>query len=88
MKWKPSVKIDNTNGLWISLGEKKRMIAEDDVIIVQKMGEGMYDDSALLKCLSEETGDSDIESSLRLAQFVVDYGEFIAEGIKPKVFNM
>ena len=36
----------------------------------------------------DETGESLAECGLRLAQFVVDYGDYIEEGTRPKVFDI
>ena len=88
MKWKRDVIVERKDGLWLRIGEKQSAVAKADEAIVRKMEEGITDDEALLKCLSEETGESPAECCLRLAQFVVDYGAYIEEGTRSKVFDI
>lgn len=88
MQWKSDVTIERNDGLWLCIGDKKIAVDKDDETIVRKMEQGITDDDALLKCLSEDNGESLAECGLRLAQFVVDYGEYIEEGIRPKVFGL
>ena len=88
MKWKSDVIVECKDGLWLRIGDRKCAVAKADEVIVRKMEEGITDDEALLKCLSEETEESPAESGLRLAQFVVDYGDYIEEEARPKVFGI
>ena len=88
MKWKSDVTVERKDGLWLRIGEKQSAVAKADEAIVRKIEEGITDDEALLKSLSEETGESSAECCLRLAQFVVDYGPYIEEGTRSKVFDI
>ncbi|MBR1476618.1 MAG: hypothetical protein IJ608_01495 [Lachnospiraceae bacterium] len=88
MKWKPDVKIERNNGLWLCRGKKRIKVAEDDVLITEMIEEGITDDDALLKCLSEKIGDDEIGAGFSLAQFVEDYGDYIDEGKKARVFDL
>lgn len=88
MKWKSGVVIERDQETWLRWGEKKKKMEQEDQEILELMEAGIEDDDELLRKVSERSEDDDIGSGLRLAQFVEDYGEFIAEGIKTKVFGV
>ncbi|MCR5585947.1 MAG: hypothetical protein K6F77_00250 [Lachnospiraceae bacterium] len=89
MKWKENVIFEKENEVvWVCLGKKKKRIEEDDLFIAKLMDEGVVDDTELLKKVTDETKGDDISSGFRLAQFVEDYGEYIAAGAKSAVFDI
>lgn len=86
MKWKAGVKILDENGIWICDGTQKKRLGGLDAMIAKWMEHGSGDDDELLTKVAAELKNGDIDAGFRLAQFVEDYGEFIAEGQKNKVF--
>lgn len=87
MRWKTGVEVERDHEVWFECGDKKKIIDSEDVDIVELIESGVRDDDELLRRLSEQSGDDVISSGFRLAQFVEDYGEFIAEGTKARVFG-
>lgn len=88
MRWNEKASFQQGVESWVTLKNKKKRIEEEDLVISEMMKNGITDDSELLLMLSEETGQNSIMAGLRLAQFVEDYGEFLAEGTKEKVFGI
>ncbi|MCR5670908.1 MAG: hypothetical protein K6G10_07885 [Butyrivibrio sp.] len=88
MKWKKGVEITRGRGTWVSLGDLKKKIKKEDEEILKLMEAGTTDDDELIKKLSKLSGNDEIATGFRLAQFVEDYGDFIAEGKKPDVFGI
>jgi len=87
MRWRSDVTFDDANGVKIKRGTAEKEIAKKDLNIYEMMRSGILDDDEILKRLSEKSGEDTISSGFRLAQFVEDYGEFLAEGEKSKVFG-
>ncbi|MCR5626630.1 MAG: hypothetical protein K6F99_04875 [Lachnospiraceae bacterium] len=87
MKWKATVKLEKNDGLWLCLGHKKKKIADEDTAIAELIENGVTEDDELLKAVSEKYEGDDISSGFRLAQFVEDYADFIAEAKKARIIT-
>ncbi len=87
MNWKSEVKIIKDDGIWLTLGKKKKQIAAEDIMIAELMESGVTEDDELLRRVSEVSEGDDIGAGFRLAQFVEDYGPYLAEARKPSVFG-
>ncbi len=87
MKWRPEVKVEKKNGCWLVLGKRKIKVADEDAFIVDLMEQGVAEDTDLVKEVSVVTGNDECAAGFRLAQFVEDYGDFIAESRRAVVFG-
>ncbi|MBR1629981.1 MAG: hypothetical protein IJ679_12075 [Lachnospiraceae bacterium] len=87
MKWKAGVEIERGDGMWARFGDKAKEIKGDEALIAELMEEGIVEDEELVKKVAEKQGCDDIGSALRLAQFVEDFGDYIAEGKRASVFG-
>ncbi len=87
MKWRNNVEIDKSDGIWLRFGEKEKHLEKNDEYIFSLMDSGITDDDELIKKVSEHTDCDEISSGFRLAQFVEDYGDFLAEGVRSNVFG-
>ncbi|MBQ7563612.1 MAG: hypothetical protein IJT16_06440 [Lachnospiraceae bacterium] len=88
MEWKPGVEILRDKGVRIRLGSREKEVEEEDMEILEFMGSGICDDDELLKKVAESSGSDLASCGFRLAQFVENYGDFIAKGTKSKVFEI
>ena len=86
MKWKSDVKIERQEGIWLSCKDLRKKVDPDDEIILEWMDAGISDEE-LLKKVSEHLEEDEISSGFRLAQFVEDYSDFIADGERSKIFE-
>ena len=86
MKWKSDVRISRENGIWLELNGQKKRVETDDEFIAELMESGVSDEDLVKKVSLELDGD-DISAGLRLGQFVEDYGDFIAELQRSRVFG-
>lgn len=79
MRWKTSVNIVKNNGYELQQGTNTIKIAPEDEYIIEAVEHGIIKDEELVKVIMKHENVNDIVASFRLAQFVVDYGDFIAE---------
>ena len=87
MRWKEDVAVDRKDGILLRSEKKEKKIEKKDLDIFELMDSGICDDDEILSRLSEQSGEDAISTGFRLAQFVEDYGDFLAEGEKSKVFG-
>ena len=88
MRWKIDVEIIRDGGIWLRLKDKRKRIKKEDIEILKLMEAGIVDDDELLSRVAKMTDSDIISSGFRLAQFVEDYGDFIAQATKSSVFGM
>lgn len=82
MKWKNDVIIEKKKNQYIfHLNQKKLQIEAKDCYICDAVEDGVTDDKELIQIIMEKEEENDVEASLRLAQFVLDYSEFISNDI-------
>jgi len=87
MKFRDRITVEREQGVWLNDGKRKKRVEEEDICIVELICEGVESDSEILKRVSDESGEGEMRSGLRLAQFVEDYGYFLKEGERPRVFG-
>ncbi len=88
MRWKIGVEIIRDGGLWLRLNDKRKKIKKEDIDILKLMEAGVVDDDELVSRVARLTNSDAISTGFRLAQFVEDYGDFIAEARKSSVFGL
>ncbi|MCR4750186.1 MAG: hypothetical protein K5877_10405 [Lachnospiraceae bacterium] len=86
MKWKSDVRISRENGILLELNGMTKKVETDDEFIAKLMESGVSDEDLVKKVSLELDGD-EISAGLRLGQFVEDYGDFIAELQRSRVFG-
>ena len=87
MRWRTDVTIEWGDATWLCRGNKKKKVKKEDEKIVELIESGITDDDELLEKVSEQMETDDISAGFSLAQFVEDYGDFIAEGERAAVFG-
>lgn len=87
MRWKIGTELLQDRGLWVCLRDKRKRIKKEDIEIVRLMEQGVVDDDELIRAVSKIFRSDAITTGFRLAQFVEDYGDFIAEAQKSSVFG-
>ena len=88
MKWKSGVTIEKDGGFFLCMGEKNRQLEEEDISIAELIESGITDDEELTAKVAEYFGENELMADFRLAQFVADYGEFIAQASQSRVFEI
>ncbi len=88
MKWKENVAVEKKEGILLRSGKKEKKVEKKDLDIFEVMESGISDDDEILSILTKTSGEDAISTGFRLAQFVEDYGDFLAEGEKSKVFGV
>ena len=78
MKWKDNVKLIAKDGLHLLLGERQMPIAPRDAMIAQAMSRGVQDIELLKRLIAGAEGIDETAAAFGLAQFMIDYSEFIA----------
>ncbi len=87
MRWKSDVKIERGEGTWLSLKDQRKRVHPEDEIILEWIEAGISDEE-LLKKVCGQLEEDEISSGFRLAQFVEDYSDYIADGERSKVFEV
>ena len=79
MKWKKNVTIEKNKTWNLNLGEEIKAIAEKDIYLVKAVEDGICDDEELIKLVAVEEEIDETAAAFGLAQFLLDYSDFIAE---------
>ncbi|MDD2972144.1 MAG: hypothetical protein PHE02_08455 [Lachnospiraceae bacterium] len=79
MKWKKDVILDKQKSWRLHLDDKVLPIAEGDVYLVKAVEEGICNDEDLVRLIAREEGIDETAAAFGLAQFLLDYSDFIAE---------
>lgn len=79
MKWKREVTVEKIDEYIIKCDYNQKKIAKEDEYIVKAVEEGINDDAEITQLIMTKENVDEIIAGLRLAQFIVDYGEFIDE---------
>lgn len=80
MKWEQGVRLDKHQGYQLILNDSKKQIEPEDEYIADAVSKELSDEELLILVGKNEQTD-DIISGFRIAQFVVDYGEFISNDV-------
>ncbi len=87
MKWKKDVRLEKEEGTWLVLKDRRLRIPEEDLPIINLMEKGITEESDMARLISESEGYDEIAAGFQLAQFVEDYGFFLEEGVKNRIFE-
>ncbi|MCR4745624.1 MAG: hypothetical protein K5894_10410 [Lachnospiraceae bacterium] len=88
MRWRPGVRIEYGDDIWLNSGNKRKRVEKEDENIILLMESGITEDDELIRRVTADLDGDDIGAGFRLAQFVEDYGEFLAEGKKSAIFGI
>ena len=78
MRWREGVTVKKENGEWILRNQEESMhIAKKDCQIVEIMERGICENNEMIRFLVEENGTDEVVAGFLLAQFMVDYMDFI-----------
>ncbi|MDD3252812.1 MAG: hypothetical protein PHV18_09650 [Lachnospiraceae bacterium] len=79
MRWKEDVILEKENPLRLRWGDKVLSIAERDVYLVKAVEKGICNDEDLVRLVAKEEGIDETAVAFGLAQFLLDYSDFIEE---------
>lgn len=79
MKWKPEVILTGRIELQLCMGDRIKQVAPGDVHIAKAMKKGVSDIEQLKELIAKVEGIDEISAAFGLAQFILDYGDFIAD---------
>ncbi|MEG2266252.1 MAG: hypothetical protein RSC68_18205 [Acinetobacter sp.] len=79
MKWKKDVILEKQQPWQLRLGDKITPIAERDMYLIKAVEKGISNDEDLVRLVAEEEGIDETAAAFGLAQFLLDYSDFIAE---------
>lgn len=79
MKWKNGVTIEKGDGWNLHLGNRVMPVAQKDVYLARVIAQGKGNIEQLKVLIANAEGVDEIAAALGLAQFALDYGDFIAE---------
>ena len=79
MRWKPDVILEKKDGYLFVYESKKKQVKKEDEYIIQLVEQGIYDDKRLVANIMKNEEVDELLARFRLAQFIVDYGDYIEE---------
>lgn len=78
MRWREGVTVKKENGEWILRSQEESMyVDKKDCRIMEIMEQGICENHEMIRCLVEENGTDEVVAGFLLAQFMVDYMDFI-----------
>ena len=89
MKWKNDVTLEKKKEQYfICIENSKKQVETEDTFICEAVEQGITDETELISLIMDKEQKNDVLASLRLAQFVLDYSEFVSNetghmGIEP-----
>ncbi|MDD3219175.1 MAG: hypothetical protein PHC41_06115 [Lachnospiraceae bacterium] len=78
MEWKSNVSVTKGDSYVIADGTHEKKASKEDEYIIAAMEKGICDDEKLLQVIMEQEQYTEMIARLRLAEFVVEYGDYIA----------
>ncbi len=70
--------VKKENGEWILRNQEESMyVAKEDCRIMEIMEQGICENNEMIRCLVERNGTDEVVAGFLLAQFMVDYMDFI-----------
>lgn len=78
MQFKPEVTLTNQNGWRLSMGDRSAPVAPEDVYLARAIAQGMGEIEQLKVLIAKAEGINEVAAAFRLAQFILEYGDFIA----------
>ncbi|MEG1360875.1 MAG: hypothetical protein RSE23_14545 [Clostridia bacterium] len=79
MKWKKDVILEKQQPWQLRLGDKVTPVAQRDIYLIKAMEKGISNDEDLVRLVANEEGIDETAAAFGLAQFLLDYSDFIAE---------
>lgn len=79
MRWKPEVVLKKQDTYLLQLGTKQQPVLPKDTYLVEAMKGGITEDEKLIQCIMQHEQIDETAAAFGLAQFILDYGNFIAE---------
>lgn len=79
MRWKQGVVVQNADKCQFTSSNMQKDILPEDEYIVQAVESGVSEDEELIRIIMEKEDVDEIVARLRIAQFVIEHGEYIAE---------
>lgn len=81
MKWKQDVSVNRKGTYTFSSDKQVKEAAEEDYYLIDAIEKGMTDDKELAQLVVEKEELNEAAAGFRLAQFILDYGEFISNDL-------
>lgn len=78
MKWKPGVVVIKEPDYALQLGEIIQAVPEKEVYLVEAIEQGVTEDESLVRLIMETEQIDEIAAAFGLAQFLIDFGQYIA----------
>lgn len=78
MNWKPGVVVSKEPNYALQLGGTTQLVPEKDVYLINAMERGITEDTQLVALIMEAESIDETAAAFGLAQFLLDYGDFIA----------
>lgn len=80
MQWRRGVTVENKKGKWYLInGERHQKIEEENIPIIEAMEQGVSEDKEIVRYLARTQKQDEIVASFQLAQFMLDYIDYISE---------
>lgn len=79
MQFKPTVTLTDQDGWHLCMGSRKAPVAPKDLYIARVIAQGMGDIGQLKVLIAKAEGIHEVAAAFALAQFILNYGDFIAE---------
>lgn len=79
MKWKPKVKLTRKDGLQLHLDDRVMDIEEKLHYLAKAVDSGTQDDDTLIRLIAQTEHINETAAAFGLAQFMIDYGDFIEQ---------
>lgn len=82
MKWKDEVVLKKTKSQYtFCLNKIKKIVGKEDAFICEAVEQGITDEQELIQFVMEQKNVDEILAGLQLAQFVLDYSDYISNEI-------
>ena len=79
MKWKKNVTLEKQQPWQLRLGDKVTPVAERDRYLIKAVEKGISNEEELVRLVAKEEGIDETAAAFGLAQFLLDYSDYIAE---------
>ncbi|MBQ8094938.1 MAG: hypothetical protein IJ242_15405 [Clostridia bacterium] len=79
MRLEEGTRIEHTpDGMWLNLRGHRQKIHFQDQYIINAVLDGDTEDELLIQLVNRSEGLDELDAELRLAQLVIDYGDYLA----------
>ncbi|MDD4849563.1 MAG: hypothetical protein PHO10_02555 [Gemmiger sp.] len=84
MRFKPGVTLTEQGGWKLTLGNRAAPVAPQDAALAGAIAQGVCEVDRLTALIARTRGVGEVDAAIDLAQFILDYGDFIAERPTPQ----